>query len=159
MTADAVIGMLSYAWAMLVLAIPIFAAGVFFYFYRLEDIPGIKFWQTVVLLVICRILDISSFLWAARGDFLEAEVNLPYQALAPLFPHAEAFGISLVISNVVIFGSIWMAYLFTRSWGPPRETRRFMHVLIATASLFSLVGAATNLAFGIWGWGSPLLVG
>lgn len=137
---------------------PMLLAGIFFlYFYRTDRIPGLKLWQAFALLVVCRVLDGLSFLWAAQGEFMWAEVNLAYLAMITLYPHSWAFGIGFVLSNVVIFGAIWTAYLLGSGWVVEKELRWFMHAVVATASVLSLVGAATNLAVGIWGTNSPFL--
>lgn len=138
------------------------AVGIGLYSYRLEKIPGLKLSQVLGLLLLCRILDIGSFWWAYQssgGEIAQAEINPVYQLLVSFLSPNAAFVLGLIPTVIVPVIVVALYYRFIL-WGgaTTQEARRFTFAAAATISIMSIYAAATNTAFALFIWQSPLLI-
>jgi len=133
-------------------------AAVFFYFCRLEKIQGLRMSQVFGMFLLAWILDVGSFGWSFRvsgGEIVSSEINLLFRFLAELLPPETVFFLILIPFTVAAFA---LFYGLLLRWLPVQEARRAVLIVISASSVISLVGTATNVAFAIFGWQSPLLI-
>jgi hypothetical protein len=145
--------------ALVTLVIPVFGGSIFLYRYQLDRIPGLTMFQAIIFLIVFRLIDGATFLWAAGGQFLDAEMNLVYRQLVGLLPHSWAFGLNFLAGTVGFLLVLPLLRRVLLHWGTPAEVYQFNLTLVATFSVMSLVGAVTNVAFALLGYNSPFLVG
>ncbi|OGC59900.1 hypothetical protein A2890_01690 [candidate division WWE3 bacterium RIFCSPLOWO2_01_FULL_53_14] len=153
---------ISRLFLVLVLGVIGIAVGIGLYFYRLEKIPGLRLSQVLGLLLLCRILDIGSFWWAFQssgGEIAQAEINPIYQVLASFLSPNASFVLGLIPTMIFPIVAVVLYYRFIL-WGgaTTQEAQRFALTTAATISALSIYGAATNAAFALFVWQSPLLI-
>ena len=122
-----------------------FLAFGFFCLYRLDKIPKLWIPGSVIILLLIRVIDTTTFLWASGGDYAAAEVNLAYQIAAVYLSHFWALMLVQVGVTVVIGVAFWLLWI-------GQIPRCFWLATISTLSAMSLVGAATNVlsVFGFY---------
>lgn len=129
------------------------------YFCRLERFRGLTFERALGFLLFARLVDVATFWWATKGEFVEAEINMPYWVLSLFFPPPWAAIVTIIGTSlgVVVFLAWLAVFLSDMEWDSPLRIKRAMLVIVAVFTSFSLVAAATNVGWGVWGNQSPLL--
>lgn len=113
-----------------------------FYPIKLDKIlPQLKLLQAVLLLLIARALDFTTFLVVTGGKATAQELNPAYQLLLQNVSHNGA----AVLSQLI--GLLLMGATLTCFW--KAGSRRGVLTLLAAFSAFSLVGAFFNVIGGI----------
>ncbi|MEX1068199.1 MAG: hypothetical protein WED08_00050 [Patescibacteria group bacterium] len=152
------LGALAYLFAYGTLVVSFIPAVIGLYLYKLDRISGLTMVQAIVVLIVTRLIDGGTFLWAAGGEVLPEEMNLVYRFLAEFLPHLWAFLLSFSLIGIAAFLlALPVVGWILRRWGTPAEVRRFQLTMIATYSALSLVGVVTNVSFALLGWQSPFL--
>ncbi|MEX0587457.1 MAG: hypothetical protein WD159_01735, partial [Patescibacteria group bacterium] len=94
---------LAYLFAYGTLVASFIPAVIGLYLYKLDRISGLTMVQAIVVLIVTRLIDGGTFLWAAGGEVLPAEMNLVYLFLAKFLPHLWAFLLSFSLIGIVAF--------------------------------------------------------
>ena len=137
--------------------------AVFFYRYRLDEIPGISFSQAFTVFLFCRVADSGSFLWSQKMQGWDAvglvETNPLHWFLGNfLTPDFTFWAVSASGILFVILFLLFARSILIRNGNSTNAVDRFTYMALATYSSMSLFGAATNISFGILGFNSPFLI-
>lgn len=115
------------------------AAGL--YLYKLDEIPGLTVFQALLLMLIARATDLTSFLMVTGGKVSSQELNKGYQVFVKFLPHVGAMAL-VQVAGLLLVGSVIVCFWLAGS-------RRGVLTWIAVFTTFSLVAAFFNLAGGI----------
>lgn len=110
-----------------------------------ERLPQLTLLRALLLLLIARIIDLTTFLIAADGEVVAREMNPVYQSLVKVISHEGAVVFTGAIGFLLI--GAWSAGV----WGLMGSKRLVLAFLVGCV-VASLVGAASNVAYavGIW---------
>lgn len=125
----------------LVVVLSVFAAGVIYPLRLDKRLPRLTLLQAILLLLIARAIDFTTFLIAAGGKAAANEINLMYQLLLRTTSHEGAAILSQLIGLLLVGAT---SFCFWKA-----GSKRAVLSWLASFTTLSLVGAFFNAIGGI----------